>query len=106
MKKALFILLFLGCASSAFATYGTGTVTLGGTDTLDVSTSNQVYLDYAQQGDGDTFAVSTYHDKGDRTYASSSEDANIYWDDGTGIDVPTAPAVGSSMDATDYANTL
>lgn len=110
MKKIFalaFVIMMLPTLS--FADYATGKVTLGSTDTLDVATSNQVHLNYADgtTGDGDTFVIATYHDKGTRSYMSSSEDANIYWADATAATLPAAPAIGTSVgEAGDFTNTL
>lgn len=110
MKKFIVMaVLFLALPAVSFAAYGTGDVDLGSDadNTLTVSTSNQVYVDYAQNNSGDTFALATYHDKGTRTYMSSSEDANIYYSDSTETAVPTAPAIGTSLGETsDFGSTL
>jgi len=100
MKKIVLlmaaILAFVPVVS--FADYGKGVVTLG-TDPneLVISTSNSVFLDYAVNGNGLTYSIATYHDKGDRSYLSSSEDANIYWGKGTATAIIAAPAVGTSL---------
>ncbi|GAB4558056.1 MAG: hypothetical protein Tsb0017_13240 [Geothermobacteraceae bacterium] len=103
MKKVFLIALALAFLSTpALATYGTGTVTLGSTNTMNIQTSNNVYLDYGVQGNGDTFAVATYHDKGTRTYTSSSGDAKIYYKNSTAEPMPSAPAVGSTMNTSGW----
>lgn len=109
MKKICvlaFVLMMVPAVS--FAAYGTGEVTLGSTGSdLVVSTSNQVYLDYAAGTNGETFVLATYHDKGTRSYMSSSEDANIYWADATEASLPAAPASGTSLGETgDFTDTL
>ncbi|MDY0204902.1 MAG: hypothetical protein RBR49_12380 [Desulfovibrio desulfuricans] len=107
MKKALFVLLLLAFAGTAFAEYQSGTATLGSTETLAVKLSNQVQLDYGEEGDGDTFVIAAYHDKGTRSYMSSSEDSSIYYGEGTNIDLPDAPEVGTSIgDGGDFDKTL
>ncbi|SDE66685.1 hypothetical protein [Desulfuromonas thiophila] len=103
MKKALFLLLILAFAGTAFAAYSEdATATLGeGDNSLKVKLSNQVKLDYAENGDGDTFVIAAYHDKGTRTFMSSSEDASIYYGEETKITMPDAPDVGTSIGTTD-----
>lgn len=110
MKKIIIIsIVLLALPVFAFAAYEEGPKTLGGTDTLIVALSNQVWLDYAAGGTGgDTFVVATYHDKGSRTYMSSSEDANMYYGEATAVSMPSAPAVGTSLGDTQtgFPNTL
>jgi len=107
MKKIMLmtaVLMFLG-ASSAFAAYDSGTVTLGPTTghQMDIQTSNNVQLDYAAGGSqGETFVVATYHSKGTRTYASSSADANIFYQDATAVTLPTAPTGSGTMDSSSW----
>lgn len=101
MKK-IFIITIVLLAIPGFALAlgpSTGTVQLNSTsaNVCQVTMSNQVNLYYLSAGLGVTFAVGTYHAKGDRSFASTSEDAVIYWISGTGNQgYSTAPGVGTS----------
>lgn len=102
MRKAVLIAMVLAFVSGpAFAAYDCdGNVTLGsGTGTtMDVQVSKNVCLDYDAGTGGATFSAATYNTKGTRTYASSSGDSKIYYTNGTNAGLPSAPAVGSTMD--------
>jgi hypothetical protein len=110
MKKIIFLaIMLIALPLGAAAAYKSGNVTLGrdseNNDTLIVSLSNGVSLDYGS--DGKAYVVATSHDNGDRTYMSSSEDANIYWGDGTKASLPNVPTVGTSIGETeDFDQTL
>ena len=115
MKKALAILaVFAIIPTVSFAAYTTGSKDIGGgtvngaaSDTLTLATSNSVFIDYADGNTGETFVISTYHARGDRTYMSSSEDANIYWGSGTKVTMPGAPTRGTSVGETaDFDHSL
>lgn len=104
MKKiAILSALLLAVSGSAFAQQ------LGNTDTLDVEPSNGVTIVYGADttNTGETFTLVTYHDKGTKSYMSSSEDAVIYWGDGQVTTAPTAPTAGTSVGETSsFPNTL
>lgn len=104
MKKVLLIALALSLfAAPAFAaaSWVSGAATLGTSSggQLSVQLSNNVQLDYQAATDGSTFAAASYHTRGTRTYASSSGDAKIYYQNATAVASPSAPAVGSTMDS-------
>lgn len=105
MKKNILLLavLLAFIPAVSFAEYDTGVVTLGkDPNELEISTSNQVFIDYKAEGSGVTYAIVTSHDKGDRTYMSSSEDATIYYGNGKKLAVPDAPThVGSGIGSGD-----
>jgi len=110
MKKILIflVILMLSTSTVVLAAYDTGDVPLGsGANSLTISTSNQVQLDYAAGGtNGETFVLGSYHDKGTRTYMSSSEDAVIYYDENTTTAIPAAPSTGSSVDSSSFSKQL
>jgi uncharacterized protein YxeA len=105
MKKTILILLAfalavsVGIAYAATANYSTGTVTLGNTLKMTFTTSNNVYVDYKAGTNGVSYTAGSYHQTGSRTFATSSGDTKIYYKDGTGADIPAAPAgAGSTAD--------
>ncbi len=97
MKKVLVlsIMIILIVASTSFAAYETGTKTLGSTDTTTFTTSNNVYIDYTAGTNGVSYVAGSYHQTGTRTFGTSSGDTRIYWRDGTGQTLPSAPTTSS-----------
>jgi len=94
MKKMIFLIFAALCftATSAFAAYGTGTVTLGSTNTKDFKTSKNVFIDYTAGTNGVSYVVGAYHNKGSKTFGSCSGAQVIYVHDGTATATPAAPA--------------
>lgn len=93
MKKifALMLVLTIASASSAFATtvaYSTGAVAVGNAT---INTSKNVKINYKSAADFSGYAAATYHDKGTKTYGSSSGDAKVYEKANTAEAVPDAP---------------
>lgn len=84
--------LTVASASSAFATATTvgytETPTLG---TLVIKLSKNVSLNYKSAGDNTGYAVATYHNKGTKSFGSSSGDSKIYENPSTAQDAPDAP---------------
>jgi len=100
MKKifALMLVLSVAFASSAFATTVsnlTGDVAVGNTT---VKTSKNVYLFYKSAADATGYAASAYHNKGTKTFGSSSGDAKVYEFKETAKDCPAAPVGTASAD--------
>lgn len=99
MKKILLILLalMLTLVGFAWATYTTGQNTWGSTVTLTFTPSNNVYIDYAEGTSGISYTAGSYHQTGNRTFATSSGDTKIYYQEVTGMGIPTPPtAPGAS----------
>jgi len=99
MKKTILILIAFALAVSigiAYATYTTGSNTWGSTVTVTFTPSNNVYIDYSNGTNGISYTAGSYHQTGSRTFATSSGDTKIYYQDGTGKNIPNAPADSSS----------
>jgi hypothetical protein len=117
MKKILacaICLFAIASANSAFAAFSAGPRTLGtgvaGTGitaannpTLIQQLSTNIEMDYIAAADGAGYIIGALHDKGTRTYGSSSGDAKIYWatitTSGTGIALPTTAPTGTASAA-------
>lgn len=102
MKKILSLMLVLtvASASSAFATattvaYATGAVAVG---SATVNTSKNVLINYKSAADNTGYAVATYHNKGTKTYGSSSGDSKVYEKGNTAEGAPLAPTGTASAD--------
>ena len=98
MKKVLILLVMMVLvAAPAIAldgAYGTksSTHTLGGTNTLDVTPSKGVAIYYDVNADPyDGYAIASYHDKGSKTFMTSSGDTKIFFQDATAVNAPAAP---------------
>ena len=78
-----------------------GTVTVGSTQTADLKVSKGVSLAYEDSA-GLGYSVSTYHSSGTRTFASSSGDSKIWYQDATGVAPPDAPSGTDSADFSDW----
>ena len=101
MKKifiSTFLCLSIATASSAFAATNTSAVyDIGGTaptTKLTIQLSNTVVMEYTPDttNKGLVYTVSTYHNQGTRSYASTSADSKIFWHDGTNNLFATLPA--------------
>ena len=106
MKKifALMLIFSVASASAAFAltvTNQTGDVAVG---TLTIKTSKNVYFYYKSALDNTGYSVSTYHNKGTKSFGSSSGDAKIYEFAETAKDCPTAPVGTASADFTGWSS--
>lgn len=107
MKK-IAILVVVGLvlsAGAAFAacqmsgtTFGCAANSTAGIPAWTVNLSKSVTLDYEQNSSGLSYALSSWHTSGDKTYGSSSGDTKIFVNNATGVGAPTAPAVGSTAD--------
>lgn len=99
MKKIILItiisILILG-VGIVLAEFKTGQQPWGTTVTLTFTPSNNVYIDYKAGTNGVSYTAGSYHQTGNRTFATSSGDTKIYYQDGTGINIPDAPASGSA----------
>lgn len=99
MKRLILITIIFVLALSigiAFAAFQTGQYTWGSTVTLTFTPSNNVYIDYKNGTGGVSYTAGSYHQTGNRTFATSSGDTKIYYKDGTGVGIPAAPASGSA----------
>ncbi len=100
MKKLLIIMVtmsLLAVAAIAFASgFATGTQTLGSTTTMVFTSSNHVYVQYLNGTNGISYSIASYHQTGSRTYATSSGDSKIWYQDGTAIAPTTAGATAST----------
>lgn len=113
MKK-IFIISFVLLALPAFAlaqstAYQTKVATLGSSgNQLTVQLSTKVNLQYMAGTLGLTYSASAYHDSGNRTFMSTSEDAPIYYSNATGTTCVAAPTdAGTSVGGgTTFPNTL
>jgi len=108
MKKifALMLVLTVASASAAFAAAttvaaSTGAVAIG---TATVNTSKNVYIAYKSSANNDGYAVVTYHDKGTKTYGSSSGDSKVYEKANTGNACPDAPSGTASADFSTWSS--
>ena len=108
MKKifALMLVFSVASASAAFAaattvSNQTGDVSVG---TLIIKTSKNVYFYYKSASDNTGYAVSTYHNKGTKSFGSSSGDAKIYEFAETAKDCPAAPVGTASADFTGWSS--
>lgn len=99
MKKLILItiisILILG-VGIVLASFQPGQQTWGSTVTLTFTPSNNVYIDYAAGTGGVSYTAGSYHQTGNRTFATSSGDTKIYYKDGTAQAIPAAPASGSA----------
>ena len=92
MKRIFFLFCIVSLISApAWAAYGTGTVTLGGTNTKTFKTSKNVNIDYSGGTSGLSYSVVAYHSKGAKTFGSYAGAQKIFWTDGTAASLPTAP---------------
>lgn len=87
------LVISVASASSAFAAattvaYATGDVAVG---SATVKTSKNVYINYKSSSDNTGYAAATYHNKGTKTYGSSSGDSKVYEKANTAEAVPDAP---------------
>jgi len=108
MKKifALMLILTVASASAAFAAAttvaaSTGAVAVG---TTTVNTSKNVYVAYKSDTNNSGYAVVTYHDKGTKTYGSSSGDSKVYEKANTGNGCPDAPVGTASADFSSWTS--
>lgn len=94
MKRILLILLALTLTFGGFAwaTWKTGEATWGSTSTLKFTPSNNVFIDYANGTDGISYTAGAYHQTGNRTFATSSGDTKMYYQEVTAATIPGAPA--------------
>lgn len=112
MKKIIALTALFGLVSSmAFAANPTGYnsaengVTLGGTGTpaspnLSVKSSKGVSINFKggaadSNSHNQSYSLGAYHASGTKTYATSSGDTKIYYQDTTAVDTPGAPAAAS-----------
>lgn len=107
MKKIMMILAFsimaAAISTAAFAasypnTYGTDSFDVGGTTTMVVKTSKNVYcqVSNATSGSGAStiavnYVVQCYHNAGSRTFGTSNADQKLFFYDATGQTLVTAP---------------
>ena len=105
MKKILILALVLVTipAVSAFAATKVGSEATDGVYTVDAQTSapvtqkftvqmsKNVQMFYTAPSGGTSYALTTYHTSGTRTYGSSSGDSRIYYAEGTNETCPDAP---------------
>ncbi|MGD9950022.1 MAG: hypothetical protein AB7U29_16325 [Desulfobulbus sp.] len=99
MKKILFITAFCFFAFTAGSTFAAVTNSSGdsfvlgasGRTQLTIQLSSTVHMGYDGGTAGTTYSIAAYHDKGTRTFASTSNDAKIYYQEATGVTCPTAP---------------
>lgn len=99
MKKMIMLsimALLLACGSAfadgSYAPSSGGTLTLGSTVTVVVKPSANVYTYYQSGGtDGIAYVLSTYHNKGTRSFGTSSGDSKIFYIDTTATNPPSAP---------------
>lgn len=85
--------------------YGTTmpSATVGGqTVALKGNLSTNVKLAYTSSADNSGYTAGTYHEKGTRTFASSSGDAALYYSITTDTDIPAAP---TGTDTANFVNT-
>jgi hypothetical protein len=106
MKKKIFILsliiILCGVSSVSFAAvygYLTDSLTLGtvAATQLIIKTSKNVAMrveisDPANAGDpAINYLMSSYHQNGNRTFATSNQDQKLYFQSGTGLTGPACP---------------
>jgi hypothetical protein len=105
MKKILacaVCLLSMAVANSAFAAYALGPKDLAGTTSatnpqLTLQLSANVLMDYSSTATtGLYYTMGTYHNKGSRTFSSTSNDAKIVYQDATGVTMLTLPTTSAS----------
>ena len=99
MKRIVTLLLALAltvAASTAFATskgysdtaVSSATLTIG---TLVFKLSKNVLMAYESETNFTGYSIGAYHNKGTKTFASSSGDSKIFEAAKTGMDIPDAP---------------
>lgn len=106
MKKILALTLVLTfSASAAFAAYSEGyskadsTKTVGDApNTLVFKLSKNVQMDYKAHNLKTGYAIAAYHNKGTKTYGSSSGDSKIFENSALSVEAPTAPDGTASAD--------
>lgn len=116
MKKIIALALVLTfSASAAFATTAafdatnmtaaTQTITSDDTNlgTLVFKLSKNVKLDYKSYSDYTGYAIATYHNKGTKTYGSSSGDSKIFENAATAVEAPAAPQGTNSANFTGWS---
>jgi len=116
MKKILACaacLLSLVAANSAFAVTSTTNVINLAAGTIDASNpqlpvqlSANVVMQYNPSTSGGAagtwYNISTFHNKGTRTYSSTSNDSKIYYQETTAGNILGLPASASSSDVSDW----
>lgn len=107
MKKVLIlclVFLFAGVGAAFAATpypgsgFQTDSFDVGGTSSLTVKTSKNVYMQVsiATTGSGSStiavnYTVGSYHNAGSRTFATSNADQKLFFFEGTGQGIEDAP---------------
>jgi hypothetical protein len=96
MKQIVLILVLslVVFSANAFAEYAAadsaGNLAIGSTITGTLKVSKGVSVDYAGDSTaGLGYVIGAYHSSGTRTFASSSGDAKIWYQDGTAVAIPT-----------------
>lgn len=102
MKKRVLLvaafLLSIGGGAWAVVTGDTTTYSATLRTELKGQLSNNVLYAYTSSADNSGYSAGTYHNKGTRTFASSSGDAALYYSITTATAIPAAPS------GTDTAN--
>lgn len=107
MKKIalMTIFLFAVSAGSALAAYtqadASGSLILGTTHSCTtvggtVKLSKSVLMDYVKDTNGLGYVVGAYHGSGTRSFSSSSSDSKIFYQDGTGVAIPSTAPIGTA----------
>jgi len=98
LLSAVIITIMSGTSFAAGQSSSGGKITLGGTDTVDVTLSANVEANYYSNG-GDKYSASTYNSKGTgRAYGVASNSSSLYYNDGQ-----TAPGTLNKGDSQDFS---